>query len=389
MALPAHTSPSRPSAKAYSIDALGDESAELPAVEVVGARAEAVDKDLPADPISPQPWHLNLVHNWAEFQRNDPSLARVLRYLRGGQPPAGSDLKKENAEVVQLIREWDRLAIRDNVLLRQRLTDGHETFQLILPAEFRNQALRGLHDDVGHPGRDPTLDLVRSRFYWPFMATHIGKYVDHCGRCIRRKAPDPPRAPMKSFIAKEPMELLAMDFLSLEKGKGGFENILVVTDSLTIFSWAFPTRDQRATTVAKLLREKIFINYGMPQRLHSDQGRDFEGKVIKSLCPFAGIRKSRTTPYHPQGNGQTERFNKTLLSMFGTLDQDNKSRWPEYLSHLVYAYNCTKLSTTEFSPFLLMFGREPDLPIDVALGVHSATLDQDRTLLTLRISGIA
>ena len=259
------------------------------------------------------------------------------------------------------------------MLLRRRLTDGYETFQLILPAEFHNQALEGLHDDVGHPGRDRTLDLVRSRFYWPFMATHVEKYVAHCRTCIRRKAPDPPRAPMKSFIAKEPMELLAVDFLSLERGKGGFENILVVTDSFTKFSWAFPTRDQKATTVAKLLWEKVFINYGMPQRLHSDQGRDFEGKVIKSLCQFAGIRKSRTTPYHPQGNGQTERFNKTLLSMLRTLDQDNKSRWPEYLSPLVYAYNCTKHSTTGFPPFLLMFGREPHLQIDVALGVNSVT----------------
>ena len=170
---------------------------------------------------------------------------------------------------------------------------------------------------------------------------HIEKYVAPSGRCIRRNAPDPHRAPMKSFIAKEPMELLAMDFLSLEKGKGGFENILVVTDSFTKFSWAFPTRDQKAITVAKLLWEKIFINYGMTQRLNSDQGRYFEGKVIKSLCQFARIRKSRTTPYHPQGNGQTERFNKTLLSMLGTLDQANKSRWPEYISSLVYAYNCT------------------------------------------------
>ena len=53
------------------MDALGDELAELPAVEVVGARPEAVDNDLPADPTSSQPWHLNLVHNWVELQRND------------------------------------------------------------------------------------------------------------------------------------------------------------------------------------------------------------------------------------------------------------------------------------------------------------------------------
>lgn len=206
--------------------------------------------------------------------------------------------------MVQLLKEWDRLVIRDDVLMRRRLTAGSETFQLILPVEFRLQALKGLHDDVGHPGRDRTIDLVCSRFYWPFMASDVEKFVTNSGGCIRRKAPDPPRAPMKSFVAKEPMELLAIDALSLEKGKGGFENILVVTDSFTKFSWAFPTRDQKATTVAKLLWEKILINYGMPQRLHSDQGRDFEGKIIQSLCRFAGIHKSRTTPYHPQGNGQ-------------------------------------------------------------------------------------
>ena len=60
---------------------------------------------------------------------------------------------------------------------------------------------------------------------------------------------------MKSFIAKEPMELLAVEVLSLEKGKGGFENILVATDSFTKFSWPFPTRNQKATTVAKPVRE--------------------------------------------------------------------------------------------------------------------------------------
>jgi len=79
--------------QAYSVDTLDDESAELLAVEVVGARPEAVDNDLLTNPISPLPRHLNLVHNWAELQKNDPSLAKVLKYLRSGQPPAGSELK--------------------------------------------------------------------------------------------------------------------------------------------------------------------------------------------------------------------------------------------------------------------------------------------------------
>ena len=78
---------------------------------------------------------------------------------------------------MQLIKEWDHLVIRDDDLTRWRLTDGRETFQLVLPAEFHLQALKDLHDDVSHPGRHRIIDLVRSWFYWPFMATDIEKFV--------------------------------------------------------------------------------------------------------------------------------------------------------------------------------------------------------------------
>ena len=139
----------------------------------------------------------------------------------------------------------------------------------------------------------------------------------------------------------------------------------MVTDSFTKYSWAFPTPNQKATTVAKLLWEKVLVHFGFPQRLHSDQGRDFESKIIKDLCKMAGIEKTRTTPYHPQGNGQTERFNRTLLGMLGTLDGEKKNDWPEYVAPLVHAYNCTKHSSTGYSPYFLMFGRCPRLPIDV------------------------
>ena len=143
--------------------------------------------------------------------------------------------------------------------------------------------------------------------------------------------------------------------------------MLVVTDSLTKYSWAFPKRNQQASTVAKLLWEKILVHFGFPQRLHSDQGHDFESRIIKDLCKVAGIEKPRTTPYHPQGNGQTERFNRTLLGMLGTLDDDQKCEWPEHVAPLVYAYNCTKHSSTGYSPYFLMFGRCPRLPIDLTL----------------------
>lgn len=105
--------------------------------------------------------------------------------------------------------------------------------------------------------------------------------------------------------------------------------------------------------------------------MHSDQGRDFESRLIHELLSMLGIKKSRMTPYHPQGDPQPERFNRTLLDMLGTLNVQDKSKWSRHISHLVHAYNCMLNESTGHSPYYLMFGREARLPVDVAFGVSS------------------
>ena len=103
------------------------------------------------------------------------------------------------------------------------------------------------------------------------------------------------------------MELVCIDFLKLDVSKGGYEDVLVITEHFSRYSQAIPTKNQTAYTTAKALYEHFFIHYGFPAVLHSDKGANFEFKVIRKLCEIAGIRKSRTTPYHPMGNGMTER----------------------------------------------------------------------------------
>jgi hypothetical protein len=170
-----------------------------------------------------------------------------------------------------------------------------------------------------------------------------------------------------------------MDFLTLEPSKGGFANILVITDHFTKLALAIPTRNQTAKTTAEAFYENFIIHYGIPTRIHSDQGGNFESTLIKELCELFGIEKSRTTPYHPSGNGLTERYNRTLLNMLGTLDPSKKTDWKKHLPSLVFAYNCTKHESTKFSPFQLMFGRTPKLPIDSVFEQTQETPQQTTT----------
>ncbi|KAI3359260.1 hypothetical protein L3Q82_002779 [Scortum barcoo] len=99
-------------------------------------------------------------------------------------------------------------------------------------------------------------------------------------------------------------------------------------------------------------------------------GRNFESEVIAELCKLYEVKKTRTTPHHPAGNGQCERFNRTLHELLRTLPNDKKKCWPEHLPELVYAYNVTPHATTGYSPYYLLYGVEPHLPVDALAREH-------------------
>ncbi|XP_049331323.1 retrovirus-related Pol polyprotein from transposon opus [Astyanax mexicanus] len=306
------------------------------------------------------------------LQSADPVIGPFLQYWHRQKFPTAGEQAQESKEVLELVRQWNKLRECDGVLYRlTRTPDGVEEFlQLVLPECLQKEVLTALHDNHGHQGAERTASLVRQRCFWPHMWKKIERWCKECSRCVVAKMGQPKiRTFMGNLSASKPLEIIAIDFTLMDRASDGRENVLVITDVFSKFTQAFPTQDQRASTVAHILVEKWFYVYGVPQRIHSDQGRNFESDLLKSLCKIYDVKKSRTTPYHPQGNGQCERFNRTMHDLLRTLPSEQKRRWPKYLPQLLFAYNTTVHQTTAHSPYELMFGRQPRLPVDSLLGV--------------------
>ena len=227
--------------------------------------------------------------------------------------------------------------------------------------------MNSCHDQVGHQGIVRTLSLLRERFYWPGMHKKATLYVNKCQNCLKRKA-IPDVAPLQPIIASQPMELVHMDFLSIEPSKGNIENVLVITDHFTRYAQAYASKTQRAQATAELLWENFIRHYGFPEKFLSDQGRNFESELISELCKLAQVEKVHTS-YHTMTNGQCERFNLTLCNMLGTLSEHDKLYWKAHLSSMTHVYNCTQHPSTTDSPYFLMFRRQPRLPIDFEMGL--------------------
>uniref|UniRef100_A0A3B1JJS8 Gypsy retrotransposon integrase-like protein 1 n=1 Tax=Astyanax mexicanus TaxID=7994 RepID=A0A3B1JJS8_ASTMX len=305
------------------------------------------------------------------LQLADSTIGAFLVYWRRGRPPSPEERAVETKTVLDLVKQWKQIRDQEGVLYRLTHRPGEytELLQLLLPEALQPEVLTALHDNHGHQGCERTAYLVRQRCYWPQMGRDIEKWVQQCARCVAAKAILPKVRTFPGHLsASKPLEILAIDFTLLEKASDGRENVLVVTDVFSKFTQAFPTYDQKASTVVRILTEKWFHVYGVPQRIHSDQGRCFEGEMLRALCKLYGVVKSRSSPYHPEGNGQCERFNRTMHDLLRTLPAERKRRWSHHLPQLLFAYNTTVHQSTGHSPYELMFGRKPQLPIDALLG---------------------
>ena len=351
-----------------------DQSSEGPHKEVVATGPTSNIQDVGLDANCAVT--LNPTVNLRKAQHEDPIISQIIEMkTRGVSKRKLAEWRKE-PHFRPFWYNYERLFVRDGLLYRSlNFKNSHPDPAVVVPEALRTDILKGTHDSpfTGHLGVTRTLDRIRKRFFWPNMQKFVENYIRQCDACIQRKSPgsfSTGSAPLQSIEVSEPFTFWALDYMGPlpETGRGN-RHILVLMDHFTKWCEAFPTPDQKASTVAKLLVDKVFSRFGPPVVLHSDQGANFESTLMHEVCDVMGITKTRTTAYHPQCDGQVERQNRTLQDMLAAFCTKHETDWDLWLDAVVFAYNTSRHETLHTSPFELVFGRVPRLPIELELGL--------------------
>ena len=279
--------------------------------------------------------------------------------------------KTDHDELKCMLRLQKEFFLDSDLLYRKTFfkSTNKSVSQFVIPRQFRKRMVLVCHEDYGHLEMDRVLILLQERFYWPKMSDDVRQYIRTCDHCAWFKQ-KPEQEAMQTITASYPLELIHLDFLTIGGKKDKLKkNILVITDHFTRYAQCYVTGNQTAETVADVLINQYFSHYGWPEKVLTDRGKCIENHLFEEICDQAKVKKLRTTSYHPQTNGQCEHFNKTLLQMLGTLPVGEKKSWQDWVRTLVHAYNCSTSSVTGFSPYFLIYGHQPKMPIDIEYGV--------------------
>ncbi|MES9880089.1 MAG: reverse transcriptase domain-containing protein [Sedimenticola sp.] len=315
-------------------------------------------------------------------QQSDSVLSVVYGWLVEKARPEWKAISHLGSEFKRYWALWDSLIIRDRLVYRIKFgaSETENTYQLLVPRSKVSEAIRRLHNDItaGHMGINRTIARIKERFHWFNLKDNVQEWCRSCEECQKAKNDDrKPKAPLGSVKVGEPFECIALDILGpLPQTRQGNKYILVIADYFSRWTESFALSNITSETVTNVLVNEVICRFGLPMRIHTDQGRQFEADMFQQMCLLFDIDKTRTTAYHPQSNGLVERFNRTLLRMMTKFVSADQRDWDEKLPFIMMAYRSSQHETTGFSPNCMMFGREMTMPIDLLYGPPPESKEQ-------------
>ena len=306
--------------------------------------------------------------DWLEEEKKDPELVPIRRWIEHSELPATNELAKT------IVRESQHYVINQESQLLERVSSrknvaGEEIkiSRRTVPQSLRKIVLALYHDSSwngAHMGRDKTYERISRDFYFSDMYRYVAIYVKTCPLCQKVKdGKEISTSSLGSIPTTERWDILSIDLWGpLPFSRDGNKYVLTVVDSFTKWARAIPIPDKKMTTIAKHLWRHVFSIFGMPNRIHHDQGSEFVNGILKALTEMLLIDDSRTTAYHPQGNPFAERIHQFFGKAISAYVRDDQQNWDEYLDAIILAYNNAIHDTLGVSPAQLMFGRDLRAP---------------------------
>jgi len=298
--------------------------------------------------------HIQTINMQVE-QCNDPMLNKIIQAL-------------ENPEIsdhIWIRKSKNYFLNQDKILMYKYRTNEQNMTNLIAIPETRiKEILYNFHDHpfAGHLGIDKTYKKIMERYFWPTIYKDVRKYVSSCLSCQKRKADKTPthgHMQTSPKISGRPFERFTIDFIGpITPSSNGCAYILVGTCATTKYAVAKPYKKADGKTTVNFLID-IISQYGAITEVHSDRGLHFTNNLVKDLLKTLNIKNTLSIAYRPQSQGQTEKFNGTLIDMISHFVQEKPQTWSQIIKYVLFGYNSSINETTGYSPFFLLHAYHP------------------------------
>ena len=312
----------------------------------------------------------------ATLQRADGTLQPFIEYLTTGALPP------EDRQARRVALTSTKYTLIDQILYR---VADDTTLRVIPPSSFR----RKLFDEV-HGGRFgahlsglKVYSELQRHYWWEGIRQDVNDWTQSCLTCTTYHVGRKVRPPLTPLPVSGAFDRVGVDVLQLPRTRRGNQYAVVFVDYLTKSPEVFAVPDQTSVTIAKLLVEEVISRHGVPSEVLSDRGKSYLSGLMKEAELLLGYKKLNTTAYHPQTDGLVERYNRTLISMLAKTTTRGGAEWDEQLPYVLFAYRASRQASTLESPFYLLYGRDPRLPVPEALSPR-----KNRVTMNLKEYGI-
>ena len=270
-------------------------------------------------------------------------------------------------------------------LLKKYIYDNKQRFEVTVVSPNCAPLLLNLaHDQLGHNGTARTYMLLKRTYYWKGMKTDISNYVKQCKLCQKQNIL-PVKYVSGHFSAPmAPMEFISMDLIGdFTPSSKGNKYALTVICMLTGYTFCIPIPSKKASDVITAYIDNVYSKFGGSKKILSDNGTEFKNQLFEKIAKELGVEfKCYTAPYHPQSNGRIEGFHHFLKSCM-TKHISTTMEWDQVVHLATAAYNFFPNEHSKESPFFLMFGRDPRVPLNTLLTPKIRYMGTEENILSL------